>query len=287
MDIKQLKYFLAIIEEGSITKAAERLHIAQPPLSHQLKLLEDELDIKLIERTTKKFQITGAGEILQYRAEQILELIRTTVKELKSYNKEFQGTLSVGTVPSSGSVILSELLCTFHKKYPGLNFQIREGDTYRIIELLTRGIIDIGIVRTPFNSEIFESICLPNDPMVAVTNGDIFWEESQKSISISNLIDKPLIVDRRFETMIVTSCKKMGFRPRILCECDDARSILLYSGTGMGVGIIPKPAIGLISNSNLKYKEIDELSLETRTTVLWLKNRHLSNIAKEFLQNFL
>jgi DNA-binding transcriptional LysR family regulator len=167
-------------------------------LSHQLKLLEDELEVKLIERTTKKFQITGAGELLQYQAEQILELVKTTVKELENYNNESQGRLSIGTVPSSGAVFLPELLSTFHEKYPGLNFQIREGDTYKIIEMLTRGIIDIGIVRTPFNSEIFESICL-----------------------------------------------------------DDVRSVLSWADPGMGVGIIPKPAIGLISSLNLKYIEID------------------------------
>lgn len=286
MDIKQLNYFLAIIEEGSITKAAERLHIAQPPLSHQLKLLEEELEIKLIERTTKKLQITGAGELLQYRAEQILQLVDTTINELKNYNKEFLGVLSVGTVPSSGGILLPELLYSFHEKYPSLNFQIREGDTYRILDMLTKGIIDIGIVRTPFNSEIFDSISLPFDPMMAITKNDLYLQGENEFISVTNLINTPLIIDRRFELMIVSSCKKAGFMPRILCECDDVRSIISWAETGMGVGIVPKPATGLISNPNIICREINELSLETRTTLLWLKDRHLSYIAKEFLQVF-
>ena len=286
MNIRQLEYFLAIIEEGSITKAANRLHISQPPLSHQLKLLEDELEIKLLERNTRKFQITGAGEILQYRAEQILELVKITIKEMKNYNNKFQGTLSVGIVPSSGAILLPKLLSTFHEKYPGMNFQIREGNTYKILELLTSGIIDVGIVRTPFDSEIFESILLPSDPMLAVTRGDMYWAKEQKSISVSELINKPLIVDRRFETMIVSSCVEAGFKPRILCESDDVRSTLLWAETGIGVGIIQKPAVGLIPSKDLKYKEINEPSLETRTAVLWLKSRHLSNITKEFLETF-
>lgn len=286
MDIKQLNYFLAIIEEGSITKAAERLHIAQPPLSHQLKLLEEELEMKLIERTTKKLQITGAGELLQYRAEQILQLVETTINELKNYNNEFLGVLSVGTVPSSGGVLLPELLYSFHEKYPSLNFQIREGDTYRILDMLTKGIIDIGIVRTPFNSEIFESISLPYDPMMAITKDNLYLGGENEFISVTNLINVPLIIDRRFELMIVSSCKKAGFKPRILCECDDVRSIISWAETGMGVGIVPKPATGLISNPNTICREINELSLETRTTLLWLKDRHLSYITKEFLQVF-
>ena len=110
MNNRQLEYFPAITKEGSITKAAKRLHIAQPPLSHQLKLLGDELEIKLIERNTRKFQVTVADEILQYRAEQILELIKITIIELENYNKKFQGTLSVGIVPSSGAILLPRLL---------------------------------------------------------------------------------------------------------------------------------------------------------------------------------
>ena len=286
MNIKQLEDFLAIIEEGSITKAAKRLHIAQPPLSHQLKLLEDELEIKLIERNTRNFQITGAGEILQYRTEQILELLNITINELKNYNRKFQGTLSVGIVPSSGAILLPKLLCTFHVKYPDMNFKIREGNTYKILELLTNAIIDVGIVRTPFNSEIFESILLPSEPMLAVTRGDLYWAKEQKSISVADLINKPLIVDRRFETMIVSSCEKAGFKPRILCESDDVRSTLLWTDTGIGVGIIQKLAVGLIQSEHLIYKEINEPSLETRTAVLWLKSRHLPTITKEFLETF-
>ena len=110
MNNRQLEYFPAITKEGSITNATKRLHIAQPPLSHQLKLLGDELEIKLIERNTRKFQVTVADEILQYRAEQILELIKITIIELENYNKKFQGTLSVGIVPSSGAILLPRLL---------------------------------------------------------------------------------------------------------------------------------------------------------------------------------
>ncbi|TDP46660.1 LysR family transcriptional regulator [Aminicella lysinilytica] len=286
LDIKQLKYFLAIIEEGNITKAAKRLHIAQPPLSHQLRMLEDELDVKLIERTTKKLHITGAGELLQYRAEQILHLVETTTNELKKYNTEFLGVLSVGTVPSSGGVLLPRLLYSFHDRYPNLNFQIREGDTYRILDMLTNGIIDVGIVRTPFNSEIFESISLPNDPMMAIANGNNLFKANNQSLSLSNLADVPLIIDRRFKLMIVSSCKKAGFKPKILCECDDVRTIISLAETRMGVGIVPKPAICLISKSNMACNEINELSLETRTTLLWLKGRELSHITKEFIHSF-
>lgn len=287
MDIRQLRYFITIAEEGNITKAARRLHIAQPPLSQQLKLLEEELGVKLVERGSRKIQLTDAGKILRHRAEQVVELVDSTVKELKDFNEGLQGTLSVGTVPSSGSTLLPERIYNFHESYPGVTFQIWEGDTYRILDLLNNGVIEIGIVRTPINSEFFEIIYLPDEPMVVATRGDMYWGEEKKSICLKELKDKPLIIDRRFEKMVVDSCEKSGFQPKILCKSDDARSILLWADTGIGVAIVPKAAMGLIPSTNLKYKEINESSLETQTAIIWMKNRYLSSAAKHFLETFL
>lgn len=286
MDIRQLKYFVTIAKERNITKAAEKLHIAQPPLSKQLKLLEEELDIKLIERDTRNFQISHAGEILLNRSEQIIELLETTLKELKNLKDGFSGTLSIGTIPSSGVDLLPKRLYDFHEKYPGINFKIREGDTYKILELLTTGEIEIGLVRTPFDSEIYESIWLPDEPMVAVSNDNFYFDENKKYINLSQLSNKPLIIDRRFKKMIENSCKQNGFSPRIICESEDARSVLLWASSGLGVGIIPKPAISLISTPNLKYTEINESTLRTRTAVIWIRNQYLSDIARHFLNTF-
>ncbi|MHB1653050.1 MAG: LysR family transcriptional regulator [Desulfitobacteriaceae bacterium] len=285
MDIRQLTYFLAIIEEGNITRAAERLHIAQPPLSQQLKLLEDELGVKLVERSTRKMQITDAGQMLRQRAKQMLELMETTIKELKDYNEGLQGTLSIGTI-SSGAMLLSKRIHSFHQIYPGINFQIREGGTYEILELLKSRVIEIGIIRTPLNTEAYESICLPNEPMVAATRDDSNWEEHQKYIHLTELANKPLLVDRRYEKIIVESCQQAGFEPRIICKSDDSRAILLWANTGMGTAIVPKTWIGLIQNTNLKYKVIDEPSLITGTAIIWLKNQYLPSAARHFLETF-
>lgn len=286
MDNRQLKYFLAIVEEGNITRAAEKLHIAQPHLSQQLKLLEDELGVKLVERSTRKIQITDAGEMLRHRAKQMLQLAETTVKELKDFNEGFQGTLSIGTIASSGDILLPERIYRFHKKYPGISFEIRECGTHEILELLKSGVIEVGIIRTPLSSEFFESICLPNEPMVAAARDNSYREENQKYICLTELENKPLLVHRRYERMIIESCRRAGFEPRILCKIDDTRSILLWANTGMGVAIVPKDWINLIPNINLKYKEINEPSLKTSTAIVWVKNRYLSSAAKHFLETF-
>lgn len=286
MDIKQLTYFLAIVEEGNITKAAERLHIAQPHLTHQLKLIEDELNVKLIERTTRKFQITDAGKRLWNRSRQMVELMESTVKELKDFNEGLQGTLVIGTISSSGGILLPERICSFNKKYPNINFEIRQGSTNEILELLKSGLIEIGVIRTPLNSEIYESISLPSEPMVAAISDSSSWKNNDKSIYIKELANKPLLVHRRYEKMIIDLCNRAGFEPRILCKIEDTRSILLLANTGMGVAILPKDWIELIPNMNLSYKEINEPSLNTNTTIVWMKDQYLSSVAKHFLQTF-
>jgi len=286
MDIRQLKYFLAIIEEGSITNAAKRLHIAQPPLSQQLKLLEDELGVKLIDRNTRKFQITDAGRILQYRSKQILELAQNTKKELNDLKDGFKGVLSLGTVPSSSTSILLGKLNDFHSKYPHINFKIRESSTYEILNLLSIGTIEVGIILTPFNSEKFESILLPSEPMVVAFKSDTYFNNITKLINLTDLINKPLIIDNKFKDMLVSSCQQSGFEPTILCENEDARAVLLWANSGIGIGIVPKSATTLIPSLNLKYIEIDELSLKTNPAVAWVKNRYLSDIVKSFIDMF-
>lgn len=286
MDIKQLTYFLAIAEEGNITKAAEKLHIAQPPLSQQLKLLEEELDAKLIERNTRKLQITDVGERLQYRAKQIVELMDTTIKEVDDINKGFQGRLSIGTVSSAGAALLPELLSSFHEKYPGINYEIIDEDTYKIIELLNNGIIDIGIIRTPFNSDMFETKYLPSVPMAAVST-NLHLNSDIQSLSMSYFEDKPLILQSRYEKLIIELCHKSGIEPRILCRSNDVRTVLLWASTGMGTAIVPKDCISLIPNLNLEYKEISEPSLNVGTAIIWSKDHYKSSAVRHFLDEFI
>jgi len=286
MDIRQLKYFLAIAEEEQITGAAKKLNMAQPPLSHQLKLLEDELGVQLVERGSRKLQLTEAGQILRNRAEQILELTEATTKELKDLNEGISGTLAIGAVTSSGASLLPGPIKNFHEKYPGINFEIWEGNTYRILEILNSGIIEIGIVRTPFNIENFESICLSKEPMVAAYTSNFSWDNNENSIHLQELINKPLIIYRRFEKLIKECCNNADFQPTLLCKNDDARTTLLWANAGMGIAIVPKSALKLLGSSNLMYKEIKEPSLETQIAAIWIKGRYLSTAAKHFLENF-
>lgn len=286
MDIKQLKYFLTIAEEEQITSAAKKLNMSQPPLSYQLKTLEDELGVRLVDRGSKKIHLTDAGQVLRNRAEQIVELTEVTYKELRDLSKGMQGTLSIGTVSSSGPTLFDKRLKIFHDVYPLVNFEIYEGNTYKIIEYLHRGLIQIGIVRTPFNMDGFNYILADPEPMVAVMSESLDWDNKNEKISLLELKDKPLIVYRRFEALIKERCESAGFEPKFFCKNDDARTTLLWAASGLGIGIVPYSAINLVPNNNLKLKIIDDSFLKSQIAAIWLKDKYISTSAKHFLDIF-
>jgi len=286
MDIRHMKYFLAIAEEKSISRAAKKLYISQPPLSQQLKALEEELGVRLFERTTRSLEITDAGRIFRERALQIVELLDSTVKEVRDSMSEMQGMLSVGFVASSGAALLPDRIPDFNRSYPEITFQIREGSTHRILDLLNSGIIEIGIVRTPFNLENYEYVELPGEGMVAVATERYLEGMDGETLKLTDLEGLPLIIDKRFEKLIIGACQQAGFIPRVLCEGEDSRSLLGWASSGMGVAVVPRSAGELLLSDNVVIREIDSSSLNTKTLITWARNRTLSKAAQRFIETF-
>lgn len=300
MDIRHLKYFTTIVEEGKISQAAKRLNIAQPPLSQQLKLLESELGITLFERHTRKLLITEEGKLFYERAKTILDLIDCTVEEVKEFSEGRKGTLSIGAIASLGAKLLPEKIHKFQKLYPDVQFQVWEGDPNRIMELVENRIIDLGIVRLPIDHRIFEMIHLPNEPIMVAMSSKWNINGRQSYIDLSELEGKPLMLLRRqigtsmYNQELYTvdqvegSCLKAGFVPRIICESSDIMTLLTWANHDIGITIVPKSAMHLIPDTKLIFKEIKNPTIMARPPALiWLKGKHLSKVSKKFMEYFL
>ncbi|WP_238885935.1 LysR family transcriptional regulator [Clostridium sp. YIM B02551] len=285
MDLKQLKYFLTISEEGQITAAAKRLHMAQPPLSHQLKLLEEELNVKLFDRGARSLQLTDAGKILKNRAEQIINLSEYAINEITDFSNGLNGSISIGTVSSSGTILLNNKITEFHNKYSGIKFELYEGNTFKVLDLLDKGVIELGVVRTPFATKSYNCIYTDPEPMIAVMTKS-YLESESSTISIKDLKGIPLIIYRRFEQLISDTCVEEGFTPNIFCKNDDARTTILWANAGLGVGIIPKSAFPLAYNKNLYTKVILNENLTTRIALIWSKSKYISALSKKFIESF-
>ncbi|VBB08646.1 transcription regulator hth lysr [Lucifera butyrica] len=283
MDIRDMRYFYAIAEEGNISNASKRLNIAQPALSRQMKQLEDNLGVQLFERGSRRIKLTEAGQLMHSRVEQILELVEGTMNEITELNSGAAGTVSLGTVTTSGAVLLPDLINRFHDLYPNVTFQLWEGDGFRILELLDKGIIEIGIIRAPFDSDIYQSITLPDEPLVIAMKQNCCCGVDPKNIRLIELANQPLIVPIRWKSMFADWCAKAGFKPNIVCLCDGIIMNILWAKRGIGMALVPKSTEGLIADSTLIYKTIVEPTVSTQTIIVWLRNRRLSANSKHFL----
>lgn len=285
MDIRDMKHFYAIVEAGNISSAAKRLNMAQPPLSKQMKQLEERLGVQLFERGSRKIRLTEAGHLLRERAEEILGLVDGALLEIAQLGSAEGGILSIGTVATSGATVLPALLEKFHRLYPNVAIQLKEGDGLQVLELLEKRSIEIGIIRTPFDEGLYDSVLLPDEPLVLAMkrNGRLCGEEPC-SVRLSELAGQPLIVPLRWRSMFSDFCDKAGVKPEFVCISDGILLNLILLKMGMGMALVPKSAEGLLSDGELIYKEIIEPAIFTKTAIVWKRSQNLSAGGKQFLK---
>ena len=286
MEIKDMRAFYAIVEEGSISHAAQRLGIAQPALSRQMKRLETQLGVQLFERGSRRIRLTDAGRVLYSRVEHILGMVDGTVREITEIGAGVSGCIRLGTITTSGAMLLPELINEFHRRYPQVTFQLWEGEGTRILELLDNRVIEIGITRTQVDARVYESIVLPNEPLVAVMHRDHMIGKDPHEVQVAELKDQPLIIPLRWQSLFTTDCRKLGFEPKILCVSDSIVQDLLLAKMGMGLAILPISSKTLLTDGDLFYKRLVSPEITTHTVVAWLKNRTLSQSAQHFLTLF-
>ena len=280
MEFRQLKYFLAVADEGHITKAAQRLNITQPPLSQQIILLENELGVQLFQRSKKQVVLTEAGRALQNRAEQIVSLMKTAVDEVQEAADGLRGKLTIGTITSSGRSLLPEYIQKYHVLYPRVTFDLRQGDTRRVLELLDSGLIEIGLVRLPINESLYNAIALPNEDMVVVSAPGNLLPVGEGPLHIAALAEIPLLIHRRYEPFVIEYSRNM------LCISDDVTPLLIWARLGLGVAIVPESALNLLQGSPLLVRKILIPALVTTGAVIWRKKHTLSTAATHFIDMF-
>ncbi len=284
--IKDMRAFFAIVEEGNISHAAQRLGMAQPALSRQMKHLEENLHVKLFERGSRRIRLTEAGQVLYNRVETILGMVDGTVREISEIGNGSKGVIRIGTITTSGAMILPDLIARYHSEFPDVTFEIWEAEGARILELLDSRIIEIAITRTQVDNLAYQMLVLPNEPLVMVMNSRNICGKSAETIRLSELKGEPLIVPLRWKSNLVAECKKLDFEPKIICVSDSIVQDLLMVKMNLGLAMIPVSSKRLLTDGDLIYKRIIEPEMTTHTVVAWLKNQTLSTSCKNFLEMF-
>lgn len=280
MDIRQMKYFKTIVEEGTISKAAKKLHMAQPPLSMQLKQLEEELSVILLKRGNKQVELTEAGNRFYKRCLQILDLTEITKNELK---QSYQDVLRIGITSSNSGLIQQESIQEFIKKNKHVQYAIHEGSTYEILDLLLSHNIDLGIVRTPFDTSQVNTFYLEKEPMIAIGKKEYFINTKRK---IKDFKDTPLIIHQRYLPLINDYCLNKLIQIQLKVTCDDSRTSLIWANSGIGVAIYPMSSLALPYDHSLVYTILEDKNLYTGIAFITRKNEEVSALLNEFIERF-
>ena len=249
IDLKQLKYFLAVAEEKSFSRAAERLHISQPPLSQQIMKLESELGVKLFARTTRTFELTVAGKALMGEASDLLGKMRMTIDTIRQIDRGEVGRLRVGIVGSAMWGPIPSLLEEFQTKFPRVSWTLHElGPTLQYDALRAKQ-IDVGFWREPRldeddlkNDNLRQELCFREDVCVAINEHHPLAK--QEAIELTDIADEPMLtlaLDKSsFPRYLIQCCVKAGFQPTIFQEASEPQTLLAMVGAGLGVALLPE-----------------------------------------------
>ena len=283
MNLKQMEYFITIVNEGSISAAAKSLHISQPPLSTQMKLLEEELGVTLFQRGSRSIILTEAGKLFYDRAQGILDMTGAARQELEQMGRGLHGALRLGMISSVETEAIINRITAFRTQHPGVNFCIYEGNTYQLMDKLNTGLIEAAIVRTPFPEESYDCLYLAEEPMTAVGMAKHFPDPHADSISLGQLAACPLIIYRRWENVLNHMLPHN--RQDYLCVNDDARTSLSWADTGIGIAITPA-SIARCTRPGMLLKPITTPGFSSHITLIRRKHGTMSAICRDFITYF-
>lgn len=287
MDLRQLRYYVTIVEEKSISAAAKKLYVSQPPLSMQLQQLEQELGCVLLERGPRRVRMTEAGRLLYERATALLRLAEQTQLELRDYANGVRGALRFGAVSSVSGTVLPQWVSSFHAQFPDVRMELEEGNTYQLLEQLRLRQIELAIVRTPFHADWVERIPLRSEPMMAVGHARYFSAQPGQTIRLPDLTDQPLLLYRRWEQIVRKLFSDAGLHPDFFCINDDARTTAQWADIGLGVGILPASARPLLHHPEIAAYPIDAPELQSDILIVRPRDTFQSAIAARFAAHIL
>src|SRR5271156_4899934 len=243
IEIRHLRYFIAVAEELHFGRAAMRLHIAQPPLSQQIRRLEEMLGHALFLRTSREVRLTAAGEELLERARYTLKKIEADVAAAQRIGRGEAGAMTVGFIGSGMLTPVPKMLGRYRRQYPQVDLQLREFYTTRLVDALLEGTVDVGFLRDAGETDGLKVEVLLAEPFVVVLPRKHPLAD-QKTVAVKSLQHEPFVLFARSYGSVawkktVDVCEAHGFTPRVVQEAPQWLTIMTLVGAGLGVTIAP------------------------------------------------
>lgn len=283
MELYQLGYFIEIARQRHFTRAAERLRMAQPALSQQMKNLEAELGTTLFIRGKKETQLTAAGKALLPRAEALLAQAEAAKAAVMDVGQVRGGRLVVAAIPSVCACLLPKLLHAFGLEHPRVELQLIEHSSERVAESVESGHADLGFLQLPANKSAFESRVLVTEPFVLLLASSHALA-GENEISLKQLSEESFIFYKgRARDSALEACRKAGFEPRIACESGELETVRSLVAAQVGIAIVPQLAVNALP-SQLRAVSLKQPGLQRQIAAVWKKGGGLSPAGAELLE---
>ena len=275
MELRHLRYFVAVAEEMNITRAAKSLHLAQPSLTRQIKNLEEEVHVTLFRRDKKRLELTEDGRFFLARAKQVLAQVEADVNDLRSHSKGESGPLKIGYMLDMQYDLLPVTLSAFRKVWPKVALNLLEMTASEQIEALRKNKIQIGFVREPGlpSLEGLQSMPLTKSKMMAVLP-DTHPLEGKKALHLKELSDRPFISLCEDDypgtrDWLVKVCRDEGFTPKITHESNSTATLIHLVALEMGVALLPESCLRLPHEGAVFHPMAEEVY--SKTYLIWRK----------------
>lgn len=279
MELRHLRYFVALAEELHFGRAAAKLHISQPPLSMQIRALENELGVTLLNRTQRHVSLTQAGAALLGEARHILARVEQAVLTTKQAGRGEIGELAIGFISVADYNVLPVVLREFRRRFPLVNLTLRESTTDAQIRDLLAGRIDVGFALPPINDPSLESVSILREPLIAALPEKHPLARKPGKLALEKLKDAPFILFPRTNAPglyddVVSCCKAAGFSPRVEQEAIQMQTIVSLVSAELGVALIPASLTNL-QRTGVTYKSLKSGSPLTEVRLAWRRGNDL------------
>lgn len=289
MNFKQLEYFAAVAEEGSISGASRALHVAQPPISRQLSLLEDELGVTLFLRTNKGVALTEAGRCLYQHSRQMFQSLRTMADSVRDVEAGARGQLKLGVIYSDVQTA-TQLLKQYHAQYPQVELYVRMGAPGDLLDDLGRGELHVLFLRSQSGRSFgLRERVLGEDPLELVMCPETDPAPGQDAVPIQALRNVPMCLLRsddlwNYSRDLLEECRRAGFAPSVACHCYDTPMEMQMVQAGFGVGFLPRSIVAAHPGSPVYTKPVLEFSSKSYPILVWENDPYQSGCVKRFLE---
>lgn len=290
MDIKQLKYFVTVANEGQITKAAQKLFMAQPPLSRHIIELEKEIGKPLFLRTKKGLELTSAGEALLQKAQDLI----FQIENLKYYINDdipenLSGILKIGSLISC-TPKLTDYLKKFASFHPHVTYKIWEDTPNNLLDLLYKREIELLFLRTPtFNAGSLAVVPLAAEQFYLAVPAAMDSCPQRDYISLEEMAELPLIMlhDGKsigYNELFINDFANLNIKPNIICQCSNSSLAIMLVFSGLGATIMPQQLLKHLPNKRTNIKRIEGVSSDTKPVVIFNPKQYISPMAKKLLE---